>query len=325
MLADVDSPKSATIEKAASAYAMTREDALRAVLMADLKEGKVIGASPKQQKKEYAALAKSPQRITNLSEEGAPTVLGIKKKAEAKAKMKTALAALIKKANNPTKYDMPTMDAPAEDAHLVDPKSGVGPEADALEEFLQAQQEMNEAEFYKQRAQEAEEEAAAANESAQMANDQLQQMQGQTAASTQASNQAADQAGVQAQMAQQDAVAARDESLQAQQQNIALRQAISSFRQQLMDMVAQDPTQAVAPPAAPTGPMMGGATGTQLEQAQAPQGVPPGGAPAEAAGPPPGGPPAMPPPAGMMPSPGGAPPPGGATPPPAVPGPTAQG
>lgn len=204
-----------------------------------------------------------------------------------------------------------------------------------VDEFLDAQQGMNEADFFRQKAEEAQEVAEQAQEQAQMLQDQLQQMQQQTAAKDQADQQQqqamteqAQLASQKADMAGQDAVAAREESLTAQQQNIAMRQAITDYRQQLMDLLAQDPTQAMPPPAAPEGPAPGmeGGPPPGAEEAPPPEGgapppgqegAPPpaeGGAPPPpgAAGPPPGAPPGPPP------GPPG-PPPGGPPPPPAGP------
>jgi len=190
-----------------------------------------------------------------------------------------------------------------------------------VDEFLDAQQALNEAEFFRERAAEAEEAAEAAQEQIQMLQDQLQQMQEQTSAKDQADAQQqqamtnqAQMAAQKADMAGQDAVMARDESLQAQQQNIALRQAITSYRQQLMDLLAQDPTQMMPPPAVPEGPMPG-MEGAPPEGAP-PEEAPPEGGPPPAEGGPPGPPPGMAPP-GPLPGPPGPPP--GLPPPPAGP------
>lgn len=127
-----------------------------------------------------------------------------------------------------------------------DPLDSVG----ALEEFLQAQQQMNESEFFRQRSEEAQQAAATQAERADMAEQQLQQMAEQQQA--QQEEQAANDQMVQqqGQAAQQENLALKDESLQAQQSNMELRQAITAFRQQIMDLLAQDPTQAVMAPTA---------------------------------------------------------------------------
>ena len=181
------------------------------------------------------------------------------------------------------------------------PPQGLGGEGTmdpaALEEFLQMQQQANEAEFFKQQAEEAGAQAAQLHEHATMLTDQNQQLQQQTQQVQQESqmkDQAAAQqtqmASEQANMAQQDAMMARNESLGAQQQTLALRNAVTQYRQQLMDLLSQDPTQILGPPAVPQGPMPG------------PQGAPPPGA---MPGPEQGGPPGMPPEMAQ-----GAPPPG---------------
>lgn len=214
----------------------------------------------------------------------------------------------------------------------VEPVVPVEAGPNPMEEFLQAQQEMNELEFFRQKAMEAEEAAAMEAERAEQAEAQLnaqteqQQMEQQdTAMREEASTQQQQMAQQQAQMAQQDAVQARDESLQAQQSNIMLRQAITSYRQQLMDLLSQDPTQMVPPPMVPQGPgpeAMGGPQQPPPEEAAPQEGVPAEEAPPEQAPPDEAAPPPGPPPGGM-PSPGGLPqgmPPG--TP---LPGPPAGG
>lgn len=179
------------------------------------------------------------------------------------------------------------------------------PTPEVIEQFLQAQQEANELEFFRQKAEEAEMAAQAAEERAQMLEQQMMQTQEQQsqveqegAMREEMAHQQADMAGQQAQMAQQDAVQARDESLQAQQNNIALRQAVTNYRQALMDLLSQDPTQAVPPAPVPTGP----------PPAPGPAGPPPGGgaappegeAPPAESGPQAGGkPPGPPPPGGV--------------------------
>jgi hypothetical protein len=214
------------------------------------------------------------------------------------------------------------VDAPVEPA--VEPMES----PEALEEFLAAQQEANEAEFFRQRAEEAQMAAQQAMEAADQAQAQAEQtqqqaeMQAQDHAMQQDANaQQTAMAQQQAQMASQDAVTARDEALMAQQQNIQMRQAVTDFRQALMNLISQDPTQAMPPPMAPTGPMPGAEQAAAGPPAEAgppgpPEGAPPEGAPpgppgAEGAPPPPeaGGPPQGGPPAG--PPPGAAPPPAG--------------
>jgi hypothetical protein len=189
-----------------------------------------------------------------------------------------------------------------------------GPTGNPMEDFLKAQQAINEAEFFKQKADEAAAVAGQAQETNKMLEDQLQQQMQlqqqqdeQRAMQDEATQQQSQMAQQQAEMASQDAMAAREQSPAAQQQNIGMRQAITNYRQALMDLIAQDPTQAMAPPMAPEGPMPG-----------APPPGPPGPPPPEAGGPPPG----EPPPEGGAPPPGG-PPPGG--PPPGGPPPGAAG
>jgi len=205
-------------------------------------------------------------------------------------------------------------------------------EQDPVEILLQAQQAANEAEFYRQRAEEAEMAAQQEAERAEMAEGQLQQTSDmanqqaqESAMREQQIGQQAQVATQQAQIASQDSVQAREESLQAQQANIQLRQAVTNFRQSLMDLVAQDPTQLLGPPAVPQGPMPMGPGGPPMGPEGPPMGLEGGmeGTPPEA-GPPPelGGPPMGPPPVPPQ-----GPPPGGPMGPPAVPpaGPPAAG
>lgn len=130
-----------------------------------------------------------------------------------------------------------------------DPLESMG----ALEALLQERQQMNEAEFFRQKSDESQQAAAAQAERADMAEQQLQQMAEQQQA--QQEEQAANDQMMQqqAQSSQQENLALKDESLQAQEANLQLRQAITSFRQQLMDLLAQDPTQAAMAPM-PQGP-----------------------------------------------------------------------
>jgi hypothetical protein len=193
---------------------------------------------------------------------------------------------------------------------------------DPVAVLLQAQQAANEAEFYKQKAEEAEMAAEQEAQRAEMADQQAQE----SAMREQQIGQQAQVATQQAQIASQDSVQARNESLQAQQSNIQLRQAVTNFRQSLMDLVAQDPTQVLGPPSVPQGPMpMGpeGGTPPPGPEGMPPEQAPPGaGPPPEAGGPPMAPPPQplpeMPPPPGPMGPPTG-PPPGPAAPPQGVP------
>lgn len=184
----------------------------------------------------------------------------------------------------------------------VDPAMGIPVEPageNPMDNFLQAQQEANEAEFFKQQADEAQTNAQMQEERANMLEQQLQttqqtaQMQQQDSAmKEQATQQQTAMAQQQAQQAQSEAVMARDESLTAQQANIALRQAVTSYRQQLMDLLSQDPTQQVAPPAAPQAAPPEMQQGAQMQQpaqampAQDPAAqLPPGGQAAPAPAP----------------------------------------
>lgn len=210
--------------------------------------------------------------------------------------------------------------------------SAMSGQPNPVDMLLQAQQAVNEAEFFRQKSEEASMMAEQEAERAEMAEGQAQQtgmmaeQQAQeSAAREQQAGQQAQVATQQAQMASQDAVQARNESLAAQQQNIALRQAVTNFRQSLMDLVAQDPTQLLGPPAVPEGPMPGpggppGPEGGPGGPPPGPGGMPPGGPPQE------GMPPQGPPPGGMPPGgpPPGGPPPGGPPPEGAPPGPPTE-
>jgi len=185
---------------------------------------------------------------------------------------------------------------------------------ETVDDFLDAQQKANEAEFFQQAAEEAQQEAAMANERAQQAEEMAQQQAQEGAAQAQMAQEQSTVATQRAEMAEQDAVSARGESIGAQQQNIAMRQMVTSYRQQLMDTLAQDPLASLPPPMVPQGadPAMGGPPD--------PGGPPPPGA----EGPPPGPPPPGPPPPGAEGPPPGPPPPGaggpsGGTPPPTIP------
>jgi hypothetical protein len=179
---------------------------------------------------------------------------------------------------------------------------GVGGEGtmdpSVLEEFMQARQQVNEAEFFRQQAAEAAVQAQQLQEQAETLQQQNQQLQQQSqqlqqqsqqvqqegAQQAEMATQQAQQAQQESQMAQQDAVAARDESLNAQQQNIALRQSITAYRQQLMDLLAQDPTMVAGPPQVPQGPPPGPPGPPAGPEA----GAAPGGPPGTEGGPPPG-------------------------------------
>ena len=130
---------------------------------------------------------------------------------------------------------------------------GEGPDIPAIQEFMQSQQQANEAEFFRQLAEEASARADQFKEQAEEAQQQVMQIQQES----QSKDMMADQASQQAAVSQQDAMMARDESLGAQQQNIAVRQAVTSYRQQLMDLLSQDPVQSAGPPEVPQGPMTG--------------------------------------------------------------------
>jgi len=196
----------------------------------------------------------------------------------------------------------------------------------ALGEFLTAQQQANEAEFFRQMAEEAKSQAEMASAENQNLQQQVGMLQQQTQQAQMGAQQESMMAQQTAQQASQDAMMARNESMQAQQSAISLRAAVTNYRQALMDLLAQDPTQQVPPPVPPQGPMP---PGPGAAPGAAP-GAPPGAPPAEA-GPPPGpeaggppapagGPPEMmaPPPMPGMP-PAGGPPMGGPPAPPAEP------
>ena len=207
---------------------------------------------------------------------------------------------------------------------------GVPPE---IEQFMAAQQQMNEAEFFRQQAEEAgaqaqqlQEQAETLDQQNQQLQQQVQQTQMDSQQQTQMAQQQAQSAQQESQMAQQDAMAARDESLQAQQQNLAIRNAVTQYRQQLMDLLSQDPMSAMGPPAVPTGPApMPPGPPPGPEQGGPPpgaEGMPPGQPgemPPEAAGGPPGAEQGMPPPGAEM------APPEAPQAPPAVPEAPAQG
>ena len=195
-------------------------------------------------------------------------------------------------------------------------------DGDPLEGFLAAQQQANEADFFRQQADEAAARAEQLEEQAEMLEQQNQQLQQQAQMAqqqgeqqSQMSQQQTQMAQQQSQMAQQDAVQARDESLGVQQQNIAMRQAITQYRQQLMDLLAQDPTAELGPPPAPQTPMMGVPPGAGPEQGGPPpeEGGPPGPEQGGPPGPEQGGPPPGmegAPPEGMPPEMQGGPPSG---------------
>lgn len=218
------------------------------------------------------------------------------------------------------------VEPPVDPAEVAAQEEAAMGQPDPVEALLQAQQAANEAEFFKQRAEEAEMAAEQESERAEMAEAQAQQtgemadQQAQeSAAREQQIGQQAQVATQQAQMASQDAMQARDESLQAQQSNIQLRQAVTNFRQSLMDLVAQDPTQVLGPPTAPQGPLPMGPGGPP----PGPEGAPPPGPPGPPGpeGIPPGGGPPGAPPEGPPPGPEGGPPPQGPQGPPQGPPP----
>jgi len=209
------------------------------------------------------------------------------------------------------------VEPPIDPAEVAAQEEAAMGQPDPVEALLQAQQAANEAEFFKQKAEEAEMAAEEESDRAGVAETQLQQtsemanQQAQESAMReQQIGQQAQVATQQAQMASQDAMQARDEALQAQQSNIQLRQAVTNFRQSLMDLVAQDPTQILGPPAAPQGPLPMGPGGPP----PGPEGAPPPGPPGPGGMPPEGGPqgpPPGPPPEGPPPGPEGGPPPQG--------------
>jgi flagellar biosynthesis GTPase FlhF len=239
----------------------------------------------------------------------------IKKKIQAKKMEKAGMAPLPPEAQLPPEMaGPPDMSAgPPSGAPPAPPQMPKGQDPAALQSFLDTQQDVNEKEFLAQRVEQAEADADAAKSEAEMAAQQAQQSQEEAAMKDQAAQeqqameaQKAEAANMKADMASQDAVSARDESLQAQQQNLEMRQSFTDFRQQLMQLVAQDPLMAMGPPP------------VQDTGAQPPPGPEGGPPPPEEGGPPPGGPEGAPPPEGGPPPPGG-PPPGG--PPPAGPPP----
>ena len=214
-----------------------------------------------------------------------------------------------------TPYGVNAMEAPAADEYLEPPVAEgeeAAPDADAVESFLQAQQEANESEFFRQQAAEATEAAQTAEQRAQMAEDQLQQMSAEHEQMTVQTQQATEMASQQAQGAQQETAMAQEESLAAKQQAMQMRQSITAYRQQLMDILSQDPTQGVAPPQVPVAPEAGGPQmEAPPEEAGAPQEAgPQAGPPMEAPQPPPmAGPPQGGGPAAMAPPPGAPKPP----------------
>ena len=171
------------------------------------------------------------------------------------------------------------------------PKTPLHPEIEAQ---LQQLQQQNEADFYSEQAAKAKEEAEAGKQRIEELINQINMLNQHSQSQMQQDQQVRMIAEQNAQMSQQDAVMARDESLQAQQQNLALRNAVTQFRQALMNLVAQDPTTLVGPPAVPTGP------GPQPPEAAPPAGPEAGAPPPEGAAPAPeaapeAGPPAAPP------------------------------
>lgn len=224
------------------------------------------------------------------------------------------------------------------------PQPQLEPEAD---QYLKAEmmgrlvEKSQEAEYYKQVADQANQQAQSAQQAAEAANQQA--MQAQQAA--EASNQQIQQAQQTAQQVGESAVASAatahaiaaqaqkrqldtmNEASMHRQMSANLRSGVINMKQRIMEAVQQDETAAAepmigappanAPPPMPPGPPpgMGAPPGSPpgMEGAPPPGGPPPGAAPPPEAAPPPGGPPP-----GMGPPPGG-PPPGG--PPPAGPPP----
>jgi len=211
-------------------------------------------------------------------------------------------------ATSATPYGVNAMDAPAADEYLEPPMAEgeeAAPDEDAVDSFLQAQQAANEAEFFRQQAAEATEAAQTAEQRAQMAEDQLQQMSAEHEQMTAQTQQATEMANQQAQGAQQETAMAQEESLAAKQQAMQIRQSITAYRQQLMDILSQDPTQGITPPQVPVAPEAGGPQMEAPPQEAGPQADPQAGPLMGAPPPPPpagpvqgGDPAAMAPPAG---------------------------
>lgn len=209
----------------------------------------------------------------------------------------------------------------AQEPNQPPPEAGAeGGAGSPLASFLDVQQQANESEFFRQMAEQAKSEADMAKQEAESAHQQLGMMQQQTQQQQMTTQQETAMAQQTAQQASQDAMMARSESMQAQQSQIALRAAVTNYRQALMDLLAQDPTQQVPPPMPPQGPMPPGPGAAPMGP---PPGAPPPGAEAGAPGAPPmGGPPPGEPPGPPM---GGPPEMGPPMPPPISGGPPTGG
>jgi len=186
----------------------------------------------------------------------------------------------------------------------------------AQEQQLQAAQDVNEKDFYKQQAQQAQEHLTMLQQQTQGAQQQMQQMQeqmmqlqqqvDQSATQTQmamdqskmmqsASMQSAQEAHAAAAQASMAALEAQREVLRKQQEAVASQVTVQKFRQALMDLAAQDPTQGMGPqPDVPAeavmqGAVMPGAAGpvAQPNQQAQPESAAPSQDPAQAQVPPP--------------------------------------
>lgn len=218
----------------------------------------------------------------------------------------------------------PTVPLPAE-SPLVNPSPAeLHP---AIQGQLDQLQQQNESEFYRTQAEQAQQEADAGKQRVEELIQQINMLNQQSQMQMQQDQQVRQMAEQNAQAAQQDSMMARNESMASQQQNLALRAAVTQFRQALMNLVAQDPTQAMGPPPVQTGPLPG-APGAEAAPAPAgPPAAPPEAAPAAAPGgaappapppPPEVAAPAMPAPEPMAPPPPPPAPAGGAAPAPAA-------
>lgn len=221
--------------------------------------------------------------------------LGLKKHSSAVQRVFGIMAKLAQRPGGDSTITTPTVPLPAESPLTTQQPAELHP---AIQAQLDQMQQVNEAEFYRQEAEKAKGEAEAGKQRVEELIQQI-NMLNQQAQSQMAQDQQIRQVAEQnAQMAQQDSMQARDESMQAQQQNMALRAAVTQFRQALMNLVAQDPTQAMGPPPVQTAPLP--AAPGAAPEAGAPAGAPPA-APEGAqpgAAPPPAAPagPAVPPP-----------------------------
>lgn len=170
-----------------------------------------------------------------------------------------------------------------------------------LDAILDLLQKGNEAEHFQQKAEDAEATVDQAKEQAQMAQEQLQKAQKDQAVAEQMHAEEVHAARTEAEAAkgenaviQQQMMSGQQQLQSAQAQTVQLMQAINGFRQSLIDMLAQDPTQAAAP-----GGMVPSAPGQIMQDPsqQMPPGAPgaagPPGAEAQGGMPPaPGQPPA---------------------------------